>query len=248
MARNRTRSIDHERVGQRLREARARTGMSLRQLAEQLSVSASALSQIENGAMQPSVATLHALALELGLSLDALLENSVSDSWGEQTSEAARIRHAPDTRVVVRRSDRARLELESGVRWERLTSGRDPFVDFLEITYPPGSSLVAHGRLTRSGGRELGVILSGELDLTPGKKVRHLVPGDSISLAWDEPHVFTNNGTEPVVAVWVIAPDGFHPATLRGKRAASGMGTQSAPGGETAASEPRINEAALGLA
>lgn len=245
MAPKRARSIDHERVGQRLREARARTGMSLRQVAERISLSASALSQIENGAMQPSVGTLHALALELGLSLDVLLENPVGDRQGQ----ADRTQHAVDNRVVVQKTDRARLELVSGVRLERLTSGQDPLVDFLEITYPPRSSLAAHGRLARSGGRELGVILSGELELKLGNRVHRLRPGDSISLPWDEPHVFVNNGTECVVAVWVIAPDGFHATKLHRGRALNVRATQGSPIEGTGAEEARITErAALGFA
>ncbi|HEU4657259.1 MAG TPA: helix-turn-helix transcriptional regulator [Capillimicrobium sp.] len=62
-------------VPRRLREARERAGLSLRQLAPRVGISASALSQIETGKSQPSVRTLYALVRELGLSLDELFDH-----------------------------------------------------------------------------------------------------------------------------------------------------------------------------
>jgi transcriptional regulator with XRE-family HTH domain len=62
-------------VPRRLREARERAGLSLRQLAKRLDISASALSQIETGKSRPSVRSLYAVVSELGLSLDELFDN-----------------------------------------------------------------------------------------------------------------------------------------------------------------------------
>src|SRR5581483_4503567 len=62
-------------VPRRLREARERAGLSLRQLARRLDISASALSQIETGKSRPSVRTLYALVSQLNLSLDELFDN-----------------------------------------------------------------------------------------------------------------------------------------------------------------------------
>jgi quercetin dioxygenase-like cupin family protein/DNA-binding XRE family transcriptional regulator len=51
------------------------SGLSLRELGRRTGVTASLLSQIENGKSDPSVSTLSALVSELGLSLDALLRS-----------------------------------------------------------------------------------------------------------------------------------------------------------------------------
>lgn len=59
-------------VGARLRQARQRSGLSLREVARQLGVSASFVSQLENGKSQPSVATLYSLAQLLDVSIDEL--------------------------------------------------------------------------------------------------------------------------------------------------------------------------------
>lgn len=64
-------------LGARLREARLRSGLSLREVARQLGVSPSFVSQVENGKSQPSVATLYSFAQLLGLSIDSLFEAKV---------------------------------------------------------------------------------------------------------------------------------------------------------------------------
>lgn len=203
MARRAPGSIDQRELGRRLRTARERDGISLRQLARRLDLSASAVSQIETGACQPSVRTLYALAAELSLSLDELLD------LRPVARRNARVLHM---------SHRARLELDTGVRWERLTADPDPLLDFLQVTFPPGSSLNAFGRLGGSGGIEMGVILSGELEVTVGASSYLLCAGDSLTLRWDEPHRFANQRPEPVSCVWAILPDGVDQRSLTGLR------------------------------
>jgi transcriptional regulator with XRE-family HTH domain/quercetin dioxygenase-like cupin family protein len=63
-------SVAH--VGARLRQARQEAGLSLREVARQLGVSASFVSQLETGKSQPSVATLYSLAQLLNVSIDEL--------------------------------------------------------------------------------------------------------------------------------------------------------------------------------
>ena len=58
-------------AGDRLRRRRQELGLSLRELGSRVGVSASMLSQVENGRCRASVATLYRLVNELGLTLDA---------------------------------------------------------------------------------------------------------------------------------------------------------------------------------
>ncbi|MFW8745581.1 helix-turn-helix domain-containing protein, partial [Mesorhizobium japonicum] len=60
-------------IGPRLRDARLREGLGVRELARQIGVTAGLISQIETGRTQPSVATLYLLVDRLGISLDWLL-------------------------------------------------------------------------------------------------------------------------------------------------------------------------------
>ncbi|HEV8162890.1 MAG TPA: helix-turn-helix transcriptional regulator, partial [Actinomycetota bacterium] len=60
-------------LGARLRAERLRQGISLREMARRVGVSASALSQIETGKAQPSVSKLFDIVNLLDTSLDGLL-------------------------------------------------------------------------------------------------------------------------------------------------------------------------------
>lgn len=75
-------------LGLRLRQARQRSGLSLRALARELGVSASFVSQLENGKSQPSVATLFSLAQLLGVSIDELFDHGAGRT-DERAAEVA---------------------------------------------------------------------------------------------------------------------------------------------------------------
>ncbi|WP_396909169.1 helix-turn-helix domain-containing protein [Mycolicibacterium sp.] len=66
-------------IGGRLREGRLAAGMSVRELARQLGMSPSFVSQFENGKSQPSVGTLYAISQILNFSVDALFASSADD-------------------------------------------------------------------------------------------------------------------------------------------------------------------------
>jgi transcriptional regulator with XRE-family HTH domain len=186
--------------------------MGLRELARRLGITPSAISQIETGKSLPSVGTLYAIVTELGMSLDELFAEDSRDETpagaaarraGNRASptEAAR---EPDESGVQRLGSRHAIELESGVRWERLTSRADPDNDFLYVVYDVGGSSCQGGRFIRHSGREYGLVLSGTLDVTVGFDSYALGPGDSISFDSTVPHCLRNVGQEPVHGVWFV--------------------------------------------
>jgi transcriptional regulator with XRE-family HTH domain/mannose-6-phosphate isomerase-like protein (cupin superfamily) len=67
-------------IGARLREKRLARGVSLRQFARDLDVSASFISQLETGKAQPSVATLFAICSALDIPTDELFESEDAES------------------------------------------------------------------------------------------------------------------------------------------------------------------------
>jgi transcriptional regulator with XRE-family HTH domain len=189
-------------VGQRLRSERERHGLSLRELARRLEISPSALSQIETGRSRPSVGTLYAIVSELEMSLDEL--------FGSQRTPAAA--RAPDAgaeevgaTLVQRRDTRKGIDLESGVRWERLTPTAEQDADFLYVVYEVGGASSREGTHMRHMGREYGLVLSGRLRVTIGFDEEHeLGPGDSIAFESSRPHRLENAGSEPVEAIWFV--------------------------------------------
>jgi transcriptional regulator with XRE-family HTH domain len=221
-----SREIDESaQVGQRLRTARERVGLSLREVARRLDISASALSQIETGKSRPSVKTLYAITSELGLSMDELFVDSPAPAASEPTvprtpEEAASAapgggQGGPPPPIVQRADARPSIDLDAGVTWQRLTAAHDANVDFLQTTYHPGSSSSGSKKLVRHNGREYGVVLSGELELTVGFEKFTLGPGDACSFDSNEPHRLANPGSEPATAIWfVIGRRGSDPRGL----------------------------------
>jgi transcriptional regulator with XRE-family HTH domain/quercetin dioxygenase-like cupin family protein len=105
---------------------------------------------------------------------------------------------------VVRPHERDLLTLDSGVTWERLGQVPNAHVDFLLITYRPGSTSSSTGALMRHPGTEYGYLLKGSLILTLGFDEYRLNPGDAVSFDSTTPHGYRNDGLEPAVGVWFV--------------------------------------------
>lgn len=196
--------------------------MSLRELARRLDVSPSLVSQIETGKVQPSVRTLYAIVSELGLSLDAIFElvgssEHVVEAAPDESPSAPPPPPTPvpssptapdeprsDGGAIVHRADERRvIELEAGVRWERMMAWDEPDVEFIVTVYGVGGSSSSDGNLMRHSGREFGLVLSGTLNVTVGFGEHVLEPGDSISFQSMIPHRLRNDGDVEARAVWV---------------------------------------------
>jgi len=192
-------------VGQRLRSERERHGLSLRELARRLEISPSALSQIETGRSRPSVGTLYAIVSELEMSLDELFGSQRTVAAAARASDNLAGAEEAGATLVQRRDTRKGIELESGVRWERLTPTAEQDADFLYVVYEVGGASSREGTHMRHMGREYGLVLSGRLRVTIGFDDEHeLGPGDSIAFESSRPHRLENAGSEPVEAIWFV--------------------------------------------
>lgn len=222
-------------LGARLRNVRLATGMSLREVARQLGVSPSFVSQLENGKSQPSVATLYSLAQLLNVSIDELfaVEESAPShdhpTWAAPEGENVEVLHSHNGSAPVRRSElafpvsshpgergtadrisvtrpgsRSRLEMDTGVVWERLATNTGSDLDFIEIVYPPHSNSTNDGRMLQHAGSEFGYLLEGELEVTVGFEVLTLHAGEAIGFESSQPHLFRNLHSEPARGVWFV--------------------------------------------
>ena len=199
----------HSVLGERLRRERAERGLSLRELARRLDVSPSLVSQIETGKIQPSVRTLYAMVSELGVSLDEMFAPAETDALPSVNARlSAKVPVLPETTgdggLVQRAGERNVIDLEAGVRWERLTTRNDREVEFLFTVYPAGSESSPADSLVRHSGREFGIVLTGKLNVTVGFDDYVLGPGDSVFFESTIPHRLHNEGTQDVSAVWVV--------------------------------------------
>ena len=213
-----------ETLGARLREARLQRGLSLRSVAQSLGVSASLVSQVEIGKTQPSVATLYAMANHLGVSLDELLGIVPPSSQAAPSMFGHQGAALPD---VQRGADNPVIEMENGVRWERLAAGASGPADAILVTYQPGASSSIEGKLMRHAGIEYAYLLEGELTLQLDFDSYVLRPGDSLQFDSVRPHLFTNRTGAIAKGLWFVV----------GRRAHN-LGLPDAPGGELSPGAP----------
>lgn len=194
-------------MGPLLRQAREEKGLSLRALAAKISVSPSLLSQVETGKTKPSVSTLYALVSELGISTDVLL--------GRQKAETNLVdvpvdsaQTFPSSRTQSFLSQRAgrfpTLEMQNGVRWERLPVLDGTDVEALRVTYHPGGSSSIEGHLMRHFGVEHVYLISGELELQIEFDVHTIHSGDAFVFDSQKPHLFSNKSDQAAVGIWYV--------------------------------------------
>src|SRR5690606_13083825 len=190
-------------VGDRIRAARKAKGMSVRELARRIGVSASHVSQVERGIGAFSVPALYAVAGELGASMNALLDVQPPPAGGALGDPAAiRVRDLIDEGIVQRVGDHPSIQLSSGPRWSRLTSAGEAGSEFLEVVYAPGTPPPPED--IRHAGREFGIVIAGTLNVQVDRADGVLNPGDSIAFDSRIPHRFWNDGAEEVRAIWFV--------------------------------------------
>lgn len=187
-------------IGDRLREERVKAGLSQRELARRLGLSASLISQLETGLSKPSVGTLYAIVTELGLSLDRIIHG---ENYEADPRDDTRIDDM-DLEPLTHPGYRSAIDLASGVRWERLTSGTEDEIDFLHAIYEVGGASTPDESLMRHHGREYGYVMSGTLGIQIGFQEYELEPGDSIAFDSTRPHRLFNKGDVPVHAIWFV--------------------------------------------
>jgi len=208
-------------IGEKLRSAREQRKISLRELAGKADMSASMLSQIENGKAYPSVRSMYNIAAALQLPVDYFFPEStepVAPAPAPEEMTASDLREAqlsgvvespgfdlsePQTPApVVHVASRPAIALKGGVAWARLTAQAEAGAEFLEVTYEGGAT--SGTSMSHHVGREFGLILEGELIVELGFERYTLKQGDSIIFDSTTPHRLTNACTKPMRALWVV--------------------------------------------
>ncbi|URA09632.1 helix-turn-helix domain-containing protein [Thermospira aquatica] len=179
------------RFGSRLREAREKKGLTLRQVAENVGVSESLISQIERDRVSPAMDTLLSLVEVLELDIEYLFQD-----WRRTRPFA-----------FVPRENRTKTEVD-GTVYERLASipgsTEGEGIEGYLIRIPPKHEKRSEPQGHR--GKELGIILSGEGEFILGDMIYPLKAGDSIAFSSGVPHVFRNTGEVFLEAYWIVTP------------------------------------------
>jgi transcriptional regulator with XRE-family HTH domain len=178
-------------IGQRIRAQRQSNNLTLRQLAEKVGCTEAYLSQIENGKVSPSIASLKKIA-------DAL-QTKITDFFVESQD---------DEPVVLTEDRRTTLSLE---RWNAkieslVVNPRNKRMHPFFTTIQPGGG--SHGLYSHVG-EEFGLVLKGELEIDLDGSIHRVKKSESFYYNSSQPHSWTNPGKTETVVVWVISPPSF---------------------------------------
>jgi transcriptional regulator with XRE-family HTH domain len=192
-----------EHLGQAIREARKKKGLSLRSVAAAAEISPSLLSQVETGKTNPSVDTLYALVNVLNVSIDELINGAspLESDAARRRRDSIAVSSGPP---VQRREDNPTIVMENGVTWERLAVDGSGTVDAIITTYSPGGSSSVEGKLMRHSGIEYGLLMEGELTLRLDFETYPLRAGDSVCFDSLRPHLYENRTDSIARGVWFV--------------------------------------------
>lgn len=180
------------RIGATALARRKEMNYTLAELSALSGLSPAIISQIERGQANPSFSTLAQLAHGLDLPVGKFLPN-----------------HRDVTSPVVRRAERRDLrsvapEGAGQEVFELLTPDLNGTIEAIWVVTPPGHD-------TRStpfthGGEEVGIVLSGQIDVWLDGVCHTLGEGDSITFDSTVPHWYENKYEETCTAIWVVSP------------------------------------------
>ncbi|MHB8765358.1 MAG: helix-turn-helix domain-containing protein [Deferrisomatales bacterium] len=175
-------------IGSRLNALRELRRLTLKQLADQVGCTGAHLSQIENGHVSPSIATLKKIADALGVNIVDFFAN------GEEGEPV--VTRVAERRDVFLGNWNARIQ-----QLVRSTQGKT-MQPFCTVVAPGGGSPESYSHV----GEEFGIVLRGTLTITVGEKTYSVGPKESFYYSSREPHRWVNEGDDEVEVVWVVSP------------------------------------------
>jgi transcriptional regulator with XRE-family HTH domain/KaiC/GvpD/RAD55 family RecA-like ATPase len=177
-------------VGLRLKELRTKRGISQTDLAKQVGVTSSTISQVESNVIYPSLPALLKMAEVLSVEISSFFQ------------ETAEIRN----RVVFRPAEATEIKFpdlpEGSIDAKLLTpldfeTKAEPYL----IEIPPNRNVPSHFFIHK--GEEVGYLLAGKLQLKVGKAVYTVQTGDVIYFTSEMPTQWMNPGPGPARLLWI---------------------------------------------
>ena len=175
------------RVAEALRRFRSERRLSFDELSARSGVSRAALSQIEGGRTNPTLAVLWKIAVGLDVPFHDLLGSNKAE-----------------TVIVLRGNDALPLRSADGRTESRLLSpgGSSTSTDIYELRLVPKA--VHRSEPHARGTTETVIVLTGTLRLTVGNQVHDLGVGDSVFFQADIEHSYENRATREARLLDVI--------------------------------------------
>jgi transcriptional regulator with XRE-family HTH domain len=188
-------------IGARMRELRNQYQYSIRGLAGMAGVSASLVSDIEKGKVEPSISTLKRIATALGTNITYFFSEPTQDK-GRVVRAAERTPIGPASYM----SSRSGMEA-SGIRFELASPAESEAIEAIYGRYEVGAS-TGDEPYTHEG-EEWGMVLAGRLKVILEDQVYFLEPGDSIWFPSTIPHKMENVAPTVTEYIWIDTPKSF---------------------------------------
>jgi transcriptional regulator with XRE-family HTH domain len=186
-------------IGQRLRELREQHRLTMRGLAELAGVSASLISDVERGRVEPSISALKRLA--------GALDTTLIYFFSENGPSEERVVRKTERRALGRPSLAGPGKPESGVHFELASPASTEAIEAIYGRYDVGASM-GDEPVTHEG-EEWGMVLRGRLKVWVGDDIYFLEPGDAISFPSTIPHRMANAADEVTEYIWIDTPKSF---------------------------------------
>lgn len=181
-------------VGHRLRVARRKKRLLMKDVAKRVGCSESLISKIERGHATPSLRILHSIVAVLDVSIASLFDTGRED------------------RVVQRNGQRPVIHLDSrsgpgGLALEDLAphNGDAQLQAHIHIVEP---GAVSDGEISHEG-EEVGYVLEGTIELRVENRTYTLNAGDSFYFRSELAHRYRNPGDKVAKLLWVNTPPSF---------------------------------------
>lgn len=177
-------------IGLGVRRERLRRGLTLAQVASQVQLTVSALSQIERGASDPSLNSLRRIAQAFDVPMFQFLVGTTSRE------------------IVVRKDRRIKLTFpDRELEYELVSADTSGEFEVLALTITPGATTSATGNSHAS--EECTIVLRGSVVAEIEGRAYPIGPGDSIKIHRELSHRFTNVGAEDAELLIIISPPTF---------------------------------------
>jgi len=183
--------MDDINIGKTISDIRKKQNLTIKDLADQASVTSSMLSQLERGLANPSINTLKAIAQALNVPLFTFF-----------------IEEDQQDRLVVKPQDRKRIILPSEgkelITYELLSPDLKGDVELALMTLTPESHTSKEN--FKHIGEEVAYVSKGQLILYLEEREIHLSQGDSVKIPSNMLHRWYNPYKEDAEVIWAVSP------------------------------------------
>ena len=178
-------------IGERLKRLRIINSLTQEELASRADLTKGFISQLENDATSPSIATLKDILDVFGVSMQEFFSD---------TTDAEDIVYGKDARVQASNDEKIRVEL-------LVPGAQNREMDPVLVTLAPGEEM---DEQQFHEGEEFGFVLLGKVQLKLDEKLHTVRKDECFYFSSDKKHSVKNIGKGPARILWVVTPPTFY--------------------------------------